>query len=145
MHRRTLGESLSAFDRDCQRLRASPALPCWLSSRPEGVRWMIFIAVKFKVKHEYADQWTDIVNDFTQATRSEPGNLWFEWSRSVDDPEEYVLLEAFKDDAAVPHVNSDHFAQFTSKAPDYLQETPQIRNTMLEGDDWERMSEITVA
>jgi quinol monooxygenase YgiN len=106
---------------------------------------MIFIAVKFKVKHEYADQWTDIVNDFTQATRSEPGNLWFEWSRSVDDPEEYVLLEAFKDDAAVPHVNSDHFAQFTAKAPDYLQETPQIRNTVLEGDDWERMSEITVA
>jgi quinol monooxygenase YgiN len=145
MHRGAQAESLSAFAWDCQRLRASSALRSWLSSRPEGVRWMIFIAVKFKVKHEYADQWTDIVNDFTQATRSEPGNLWFQWSRSVDDPDEYVLLEAFKDDAAGSHVSSDHFAQFTSKAPDYLQETPQIRNTVLEGDDWERMSEITVA
>jgi quinol monooxygenase YgiN len=106
---------------------------------------MIFIAVKFKVKHEYADQWPDIVDDFTQATRGEVGNLWFEWSRSVEDPDEYVLLEAFKDAAAGPHVNSDHFAQFTSKAPDYLQETPLIRNMVLEGDDWDRMGEITVA
>jgi quinol monooxygenase YgiN len=106
---------------------------------------MIFIAVKFKVKHEYADQWPDIVDEFTQATRGEAGNLWFEWSRSVDDPDEYVLLEAFKDDAAGAHVNSDHFAQFASKAPDYLQETPQIRNMVLEGDDWDRMGEITVA
>jgi len=58
---------------------------------------MIFIAVKFKVKHEYADQWTDIVNDFTQATRSEPGNLWFEWSRSVDEPDTFVCVEGFRD------------------------------------------------
>jgi quinol monooxygenase YgiN len=106
---------------------------------------MIFIAVKFKVKHEHADRWMDIAHDFTEATRGESGNLWFEWSRSVDDPDEYVLLEAFKDDAAGPHVNSDHFAQFASQAPGYLQETPQIRNTVLEGDDWQRMSEITVA
>jgi quinol monooxygenase YgiN len=106
---------------------------------------MIFIAVKFKVKHEHADRWRDIVQDYTQATRSEPGNLWFEWSRSLDDPDEYVLLEAFKDDAAGPHVSSAHFAEFTSQAPQYLQETPQIRNTVLEGDDWDRMGEITVS
>jgi quinol monooxygenase YgiN len=106
---------------------------------------MIFIAVKFTVKHEHADRWPDIVQDFTQATRSEAGNLWFEWSRSVDDPDEYVLLEAFRDDAAEAHVKSDHFRQFTSQAPGYLQETPRIRNTVLDGDDWDRMGEITVA
>jgi quinol monooxygenase YgiN len=106
---------------------------------------MFFIAVNFNLKHEYDDQCPHNVDDFTQATRGEAGNLWFEWSRSVDDPDEYVLLEAFKDDAAGPHVNSDHFAQFTSQAPDYLQETPQIRNMVLEGDDWDRMGEITVA
>jgi quinol monooxygenase YgiN len=106
---------------------------------------MIFIAVKFKVKPEYADTWTQLVGDFTQATRGEAGNLWFDWSRSIDDPEEYVLLEAFKDDAAEAHVKSDHFQKFTSEAANYLQETPQIRNTVLEGDDWERMGEITVA
>ena len=37
---------------------------------------------------------------FTAATRSEPGCLWFDWSRSLDDPTEYVLVEAFRDGAA---------------------------------------------
>jgi quinol monooxygenase YgiN len=110
----------------------------------EEVEPMIFIAVKFKVKPERADEWLDVTRAFTSATRGEDGNLWFEWSRSVDDPTEFVLLEAFKDDAAQAHVASDHFKQFAATAPDYLQETPRIRNTVLEGDDWERMSEITV-
>jgi quinol monooxygenase YgiN len=105
---------------------------------------MIFIVVKFKVKHEYADRWADITQGFTSATRGEPGNLWFDWSRSLEDPDEYVLLEAFKDDAAEAHVKSDHFQQFTSQGAQYLQETPQIRNMVLEGDDWDRMSEVTV-
>jgi quinol monooxygenase YgiN len=106
---------------------------------------MIFIAVKFKVKSEFADQFVDLTRDFTEATRSEPGNLWFEWSRSVEDPSEYVLLEAFKDDAAGAHVSSDHFAKAMSDLPAYLQETPRIRNMVLEGDDWDRMAEMTVS
>ena len=43
---------------------------------------MIFIVVKFKTKPEWSDRWLDLVHDFTEATRAEPGNLWFEWSRS---------------------------------------------------------------
>jgi len=105
---------------------------------------MIFIAVKFKVKPESADRWMDVVQDFTQATRAEAGNLWFEWSRNVDDANEYVLLEAFKDDAAAAHVQSDHFKKAISEMPAHLQDTPQIRNMVLEGDDWDRMGEMTV-
>jgi quinol monooxygenase YgiN len=56
---------------------------------------MIFITVKFKVRPEYAEDWLTLVEPFTQATRKEPGNLWFDWSRSVDDPNEFVLVEAF--------------------------------------------------
>ena len=70
---------------------------------------MIFIAVKWPIKPEYADQWLDLVNDFTEATRAEPGNLWFDWSRSVDDPNEFVLVEAFQDDAAEAHVTAAAF------------------------------------
>lgn len=106
---------------------------------------MIFIAVKFKVKPEHADQWMDVAGDFTQATRREPGNLWFDWSRSVEDPNEYVLIEAFQEDAAEAHVKSDHFQKATSELPQYLQETPQIRNMVIEGDDWDRMGEMTVS
>ena len=55
---------------------------------------MIFICVKWKIKPEHADQWPEIARDFTEKTRAEEGNLFFEWSRSVEDPNQYVLIEA---------------------------------------------------
>ena len=106
---------------------------------------MIFIVVKFKVKPEWSDRWLDLVCDFTEATRAEPGNLCFDWSRSVEDPDEFVLVEAFRDDAAAAHVNSAHFQQAIQKMPAALVETPHIISTTIEGaDDWSRMAEITV-
>ena len=79
---------------------------------------MIFITAKFKIKPEYADQWPQISAEFTGACRNEPGCLWFDWSRSVDDPEEYVLVEAFRDgDAGAAHVNSDHFKKAQQTLP----------------------------
>ena len=44
---------------------------------------MILINVKFPVKPEFADQWPELSREFTETTLEEPGNLWFEWSRSV--------------------------------------------------------------
>jgi quinol monooxygenase YgiN len=105
---------------------------------------MIFICVKWKVKPEYADQWVALTKEFTEATRAEEGNLFFQWSRSVDDPEEYVLIEAFKDDAAEAHVTSDHFKKAQGDLPQYVQETPAIRNVQLEGDHWDRLGEFEV-
>ena len=73
---------------------------------------MIFITAKFPVRPEYADRWPEIAGDFTKATRAEPGCLWFDWSRSLDDPNEYVLVEAFADgEAGAAHVQSAHFKQ----------------------------------
>lgn len=105
---------------------------------------MIFIVVKFKVKPEWSDRWLDFTRDFTEATRNEPGNLWFDWSRSVEDPNEFVLVEAFEDDAAGPHVNSDHFQKFTGEAAQALVETPQIISETIDAQGWNRMGEITV-
>ena len=48
---------------------------------------MYLIVVKFPVKPDSADRWMDIVADYTAACRSEEGNLFFEWSRSVEDPQ----------------------------------------------------------
>ena len=106
---------------------------------------MILIVVKFKTKPEWRDRWLDLVHDFTEATRAEPGNLWFEWSRRVDDPDEFVLVEAFHDDGAVPHVSSAHFKQALAEMPQALAETPLIINTTIEGaTDWSRMAELSV-
>jgi quinol monooxygenase YgiN len=80
---------------------------------------MIFITAKFQVRPQDAGQWPQIAAEFTQATRSEPGCLWFEWSRSLADPDEYVLVEAFRDEAAGgAHVQSDHFRKAQQTLPD---------------------------
>ena len=106
---------------------------------------MILIVVKFKTKPDWSERWLDLVDDFTRATRAEPGNLWFEWSRRVEDPSEFVLVEAFEDDAAEAHVSSDHFQQAMADMPQALAETPRIINTTIEGvRDWSRMGELTV-
>ena len=106
---------------------------------------MIFITAKFRVKSEDADRWPEISRSFTEATRSEPGNLWFDWSRSLDDPTEFVLVEAFRDgDAGAAHVQSAHFAAATAALPAYLVETPRIVSQMVEQDDWSELGEMKV-
>jgi quinol monooxygenase YgiN len=106
---------------------------------------MIFITAKFSVKAEDAETWPDIADEFTQATRNEPGCLWFEWSRSVESPNEYVLVEAFRDaDAGGQHVNSEHFKKAQSDLPQHLLETPKIVNFEVPQDDWSRLGEMEV-
>lgn len=105
---------------------------------------MIFICVKWKVKPEHAEAWPEITREFTEATRAEPGNLFFEWSRSLDDPDTYVLIEAFKDDAAEAHVTSDHFRKAQADLPHYLPETPKVRNVHMDGDHWDELGEFRV-
>lgn len=94
---------------------------------------------------EDADRWPEIVSEFTQATRGEPGCLWFDWSRSLDDPNEYVLVEAFRDDdAGAAHVQSAHFKTAQQTLPPHLAETPRIVNFKVPADDWSLLGEMEV-
>jgi quinol monooxygenase YgiN len=104
---------------------------------------MIFIVVKWQVRPEFSDEWLSIVADFTTATRAEPGNIFFDWSRSVSDPNEFVLLEAFRDnDAGAAHVRSEHFKAAVASLPDAVADTPQIINVEVPGDGWATMAEV---
>ncbi|NLU72555.1 antibiotic biosynthesis monooxygenase [Streptomyces sp. HNM0575] len=106
---------------------------------------MIFITAKFRVRPEHADRWPDIARDFTEATRAEPGCMWFDWSRSVEDPTEYVLVEAFRDDeAGAAHVGSEHFKTARRELPPHLAETPLIINANIDQDDWSQLGEMSV-
>ena len=106
---------------------------------------MIFITAKFQVLPQDADRWPEIAGEFTRATRSEPGCLWFDWSRSVDDPTEYVLVEAFRDgEAGAAHVQSEHFKTAQRTLPPHLAETPRIVNFTVPQDDWSELGELAV-
>jgi quinol monooxygenase YgiN len=105
---------------------------------------MILICVKWKIKAEYAEEWIELTRDFSEATRAEPGNLFYEWSRSVDDPTQYVLVEGFTEEGAVPHVTSTHFKKARAELPQYLAETPYIRNIQGQPESWDRLGEFEV-
>ncbi len=83
---------------------------------------MIFIVVKWTIRPERSGEWLTLVDDFTQSTRGEPGNI---------------------DDAAAAHVNSDHFKAAMAWMPDVVAETPDIINVQIPGDNWSKMAEVT--
>ena len=106
---------------------------------------MIFIAAKWRIRPEHAEAWPEISRSFSEATSAEPGCLWFEWSRSLDDPTEYHLVEAFRDDdAARAHVTSEHFYTAQKELPPHLVETPKIVNFTIPQDDWSELGEMKV-
>ena len=106
---------------------------------------MIFITAKFTIRPEDADRWPQIAAEFTDATRNEPGCLWFEWSRSLTNPDEYVLVEAFRDDqAGAAHVTSGHFKKAQQELPPHLAHTPRIINFTIPQDDWSLLGEMAV-
>ena len=106
---------------------------------------MIFITAKFHIKPEDADAWPEISRPFTEATRAEPGCLFFDWSRSLDDPTEYVLVEAFRDgEAGGAHVQSEHFTAARSSLPPHLASTPKVINFDVPQDDWSELGEMKV-
>ena len=103
---------------------------------------MILIVAKIRVRAEYADEWPSLMKEFTTATRAEPGNLGFDWSRDLADPTIYVLIEAFRDgDAGAAHVTSDHFRAAMDLLPKLIAEVPEIVNVEVP-DGWARMAEV---
>jgi len=105
---------------------------------------MILVVVKIRVRAEHADEWPALMNEFTTATRAEPGNIGFDWFRDPADPTRYCLIEAFRDgDAGAAHVNSDHFKTALDRLPTLIAEVPEIVNVEVP-DGWARMAELNV-
>jgi quinol monooxygenase YgiN len=105
---------------------------------------MIFIVVRFTIRADRSNEWLSLVDDFTHATRGEAGNLFFEWSRSVDNPHQFILLEAFtSSQAGQAHVNSEHFTAAMAWMPEVIAQTPEIINVEVPQDGWGRMGELS--
>jgi quinol monooxygenase YgiN len=104
---------------------------------------MIFIVVRHPVRPEYAEVFPRLVEDFTAASRAEPGTISFERSRSTDNPSVYFLVEAFRDaSAGQAHVASDHFKAAIGRMPELLAGPPEIVHADLPVDGWSRMAEL---
>lgn len=105
---------------------------------------MILINVKWKVRPEYTEQWPSLIEEYTRGVQAEPGNIFFEWARHLEEENTFVLIEAFEDDAAEAHVTSDHFKKFIDAAPDYVAETPKLINVQnVDQHGWGEMGEVS--
>ncbi|MFJ1708487.1 putative quinol monooxygenase [Kitasatospora sp. NPDC088346] len=105
---------------------------------------MILVVVKMTVRPEHSKDWLTLVDEFTTATREEPGNLFFEWSTSVDTPHQFVLVEGFASrEAGQTHVESAHFKKAMETMADAIATTPEIISTEAPGDGWSAMAELS--
>jgi quinol monooxygenase YgiN len=104
---------------------------------------MILIVVRHPIRAEYIADFPHLVEEFTAATRAEPGNISFEWSRSTDDPAVYFLVEVFRDAAAgEAHVASSHFKAAIAQLPGLLAGPPEIIHADIPADGWSAMAEL---
>lgn len=106
---------------------------------------MILINVKIPIRPDRAEEWATVAAQYAKDVTAEPGNVFFEWYRSVDDPNQYIAVEGFVDGAAgAAHMATDHVKQFMATAPDYVAERPQV--IFVDSPDitgWGPMGEIT--
>jgi quinol monooxygenase YgiN len=88
---------------------------------------VILIVVKMPVRPERTEEWTALSGEYTRAVRAEEGCLFFEWSKSLEEPDTWVLVEGFRDAAAgASHVGTQAFKDFVEQAPDLVAAQPQI-------------------
>ncbi len=89
---------------------------------------MILINVKFPVRADQADRWQELANKYAAQVHAEEGNLFFEWSRSVAEPDTWVCIEGgFRDsEAGTAHVATTAFSDFVDQASDLVAAQPEI-------------------
>ena len=101
---------------------------------------MILVVVKQPVRAKYADDFASLIDEFTKETRAEEGNISFDWCRSADDPNLWILIEVFRDrESGDAHVESAHFKAAMEKMPRLLAAAPEIINVEVAGDSWSQM------
>ena len=97
---------------------------------------MLSITMRYRVRPEWADRWMKMAEEFTKATREERGCLWFVWTRNVDDPTEFFLIEAHREEYVDEHLASPLLPKIKREWPEALLEAPQILMATLPGEEW---------
>lgn len=88
---------------------------------------MILITVKFPIREDRLEQWNSLSTTYAEAVNREPGCVFFEFSRSLTEPNTFVCIEGFRDSqAGGEHMAQDHVRQFMATMPDIVSAQPQI-------------------
>ena len=58
------------------------------------------LVIRLRCRDGAAGTFASVLADITPGSRAEPGNLRFEVAQSVDDPNAFVVVESYLDEAA---------------------------------------------
>lgn len=88
---------------------------------------MILITVKFPIREDKLEEWRELSDYYAKSVNEEPGCVFFEFSKSLTEPNTYVCIEGFRDsDAGGEHMKQEHVARFMAEMPDIVSAQPQI-------------------
>lgn len=85
---------------------------------------MVIQLVHIKVKPEALEAFKTATLDNTRNSRLEPGIAQFALVQQQDDPTKFVIIEAFKDEAAIEaHRQAPHYLRWRDAVTDMMAET----------------------
>ena len=84
---------------------------------------MVILHVHVHVRSEHLDAFRSATLENARNSIQEPGVLRFDFVQQVDDPARFVLVEVYRDDAAIQaHRQSAHYAKWRDLAEPMMAE-----------------------
>jgi quinol monooxygenase YgiN len=84
------------------------------------------VSVTIFVKPEQTKAFIEATLDNARNTRKEPGNLRFDVSQGVDDPNRFLLHEVYKEkDDFAKHQQTEHYFRWKGKVTDMMSQPRQ--------------------
>jgi len=88
---------------------------------------MILINIKMQIRPEKMGDWLALADSYAKDVNSEEGCLFFQFSRSLTDENEFICIEGFTDaEAGGAHVKHSYVKNFFESASDVVATQPQI-------------------
>ena len=74
------------------------------------------VSATWRAKAGREDRMLEVIRELTPATRAEPGNLFYQAQRSLEDPRVFLLYEQYADEAGYQaHQDSEHFTRLVKE------------------------------
>lgn len=98
---------------------------------------MITFIANLKVPLENAAAFEELMNHVRNMTHEhEPGVAYYEWAKSVDEPDTYLVVEVYRDrDVQAAHMATTWVRESLPKSMALIEGKPQIRQYVSDGSE----------
>ena len=70
------------------------------------------VSAYWRAKEGKADRLAEVIEELLEPSRAEPGNVFYQAHRSVEDPQQFYLYEQYRDEAGYEaHQATEHFTR----------------------------------